>query len=54
MKATKDRLNPSQTNDSLKNPYRGPKIVDVGTVEELTHGSGMETSDEPNSGFAFA
>jgi hypothetical protein len=70
MKATKDRKdlsgdrqNPSQTNDSLKNFYRGRKIVEVGTAEELTQkqecrinpGSGKPkrffiTTDAPISG----
>jgi len=31
--------------------YQRPQIVDLGSVEELTHGSREQTSDEPNSGY---
>jgi hypothetical protein len=34
-----------------KEPYVPPRIVELGTVESLTHGSRTQTSDEPESGY---
>jgi hypothetical protein len=32
--------------DSSENTYSSPKIVEVGTVEELTHGTREQTADD--------
>ena len=31
--------------DSLESTYSSPRIVEVGTVEEVTHGSREQTAD---------
>lgn len=35
-----------QEKDSSETTYNAPKIVEVGTVEELTHGSREQTADD--------
>jgi hypothetical protein len=36
---------------SKKSAYKSPRIMEMGSVEELTHGSREQTSDEPGSGY---
>ena len=41
-----------QLNEKLRRAeYQSPEVTDLGNVEELTHGSREQTSDEPNSGY---
>lgn len=41
----------SSVDEETRTTYEPPRITDVGSVEELTHGSREQTSDEPNSGY---
>lgn len=40
-----------ESNEEGRVEYQAPTITDLGSVEELTHGSREQTSDEPNSGY---
>lgn len=31
--------------------YESPKFIEIGSVEQVTHGSREQTSDEPGSGY---
>lgn len=46
-----EQARPDNEQHSAKPAYRAPKMVDLGKVEALTHGSREQTSDEPNSGY---
>jgi hypothetical protein len=45
------KLEQKSKQKSEKGAYKSPKIMKVGSVEELTHGSREQTSDEPGSGY---
>jgi hypothetical protein len=51
MPANSQQLEQKSEQKSEKNAYKSPKIMEIGSVEELTHGSREQTSDEPGSGY---